>query len=378
MNIEIIKVSNAKQLRQFIDFSYSHYKEIPMYVPELFATQKWMLSDKNPFFKHSQAEYFLAYLDGKLSGRIAAIYNTVHLSVYNDGCGFFGFFETVNNKEVAEALFNKAKDWLQEKGAKRMIGPTNLTTNDSCGILVDGFDKPPAVSMPFNMTYYDEILKSCGFKKVMDLYSYLIDGNSIMKSYAEVLDRIKIRAEKNEIIIRPIKFKNFETEIIKLRLVYNKTNESNWGFMPLNHQEFREMALQLKMITSEKLVLIAEKAGEIIGYLVAVPDLNQVLKNIKKGRLFPFGIIKLLLQKRKINQARVIILGVMPKNSNMGIDLMMYQRITEAAHAEGMPDAEASYVIESNTKMNSIIQKIGGEKIKTYRIYEIPINSNQL
>ena len=370
MEITVIQVSNNKQQRQFIDFSYSHYKDMPNYVPELFIAQKGLLSDSNPFFKHSQTAYFMAYKEGKICGRIAAIYNTVHLNIYKDDTGFFGFFESINDKEVAMALFDAAKDWLANKGLKKITGPVNITTNDSCGILIEGFDKDPAVSMPYNMPYYDELIKSCGFNGIMDLNSYFLNGKKIRESFGNALDRVEANLIKQGIVIRNMKFKNFDDEIAQLRPVYNKTNEHNWGFMPLNEDEFREMAKQLKMITPEKFVLIAEKAGEIIGYLVAVPDMNQAFKKLKRGRLFPFGIFKLLWHKRKIDNSRVIILGVMPEYYNSGLDLLFYQRIKEAVYSEGIMHGEASYVMESNRKMNSIMRKIGGVKNKRYRLYE--------
>ena len=369
--VKIIEVVTKKQLKQFIEFPNSIYKGNPFYVTPLYLSIEWILSQKNPFFQHSQVALFLAVEDDNVVGRIAAIYNKTHLKRYNDNTGFFGFFESINNIEVAKNLFKASSEWLKSKGLTTMIGPTNLTTNDSCGILIDGFDQSPMALMPYNFEYYNDLLQSCGFEKVIDLFSYQIDGTSIGYKYENVLKRSFENINKNGIRIRQISAKNFTEDLTKLMPVYNKCNEDNWGFMPLNKAEFKAMADDLKMIAPLDLAIVVEKDDNIIGFIIAIPNINQSLKHIKNGKLFPLGLLKLLWYKRKINSARILILGVLKEYSGIGLDLVLYQKIKEALNSHKIYTSEACYVLESNFQMNSILKKIDGICVKKYRIYQL-------
>ena len=369
--IKIIELSTKKQLKQFIEFPNQLYKGNSFYVPPLYLSVEWMLSKKNPFFQHSQVALFLAIDENKVIGRIAAIYNKTHIDRYNDKTGFFGFFESVNTVDVAQKLFMAASDWLKRKGLTTMMGPANLTTNESCGILIEGFGQAPMALMPYNFEYYIDLYQSCGLEKVMDLFSYEINGNAIEEKYGNVLKKSMASLDKNKIIIRPISSKNFDKDIANLMPVYNKCNENNWGFMPLNTDEFKAMAKDLKMITSLDLALVVEKDNCIIGFIIAIPNINQSLKHVKNGKLFPLGLLKLLWYKRKINNARVLILGVLGEHSGLGLDLVLYQRIKEALNLHSIYQSEACYVMENNYQMNSILKKIGGKCVKKYRMYQM-------
>lgn len=367
--VEIIEVSTKKQLRQFIDFPNQLYEGSPFYVPTLYLSVKWMLSEKNPFFEHSQAAFFLAVHEGKVVGRIAAIYNKTHLERYNDQTGFFGFFDAINHVEVAQKLLNASFDWLKLKGLTSMMGPTNLTTNDSCGILVEGFQQEPMALMPYNYEYYADLFQACGLKNAMDLYSYEIDGSAVKSKYMNIFDRSFDNLVKNGITFRSLSAKNFKEDVAKLMAVYNKCNEHNWGFMPLNHTEFQTMAKDLKLIAPLDLTIVVEKEDRIIGFIIAIPNINQALKHVKHGKLFPFGFLKLLWYKRKITNARVLILGVLYEYSGTGLDLVLYQKIKEALSRHKIYYGEACYVLDNNYQMNSILKKIDGKCVKKYRMY---------
>lgn len=375
--MEILEVTNNKLMRLFIEFPLSLYKGNSNFVPQLYIAQEQLLSSKNPFFEHSQAAYFLAQKDGDIVGRIAVINNKVHNEVHKDNCGFFGFFEVVENFEIAKLLLDKAMEWLEKREIHKIIGPTNLTTNDSCGMLISGFDLPPCVLMPYNMDYYNQFLIQYGFIKEMDLFSYEMSGIHIQNEpMSSIIKRIDSRLSNSKITFRTINFKKFDQEIMKMREVYNLSNKDNWGFIPLNEKEFRTMALDLKSIVSERLIIFAEKEGQIIGFIVALPDFNQVFKRIPSGRLLPLGLLKLLYFRRKIDFSRVLILGLLKEFRNTGIDLILYKKIRENLGSIGIFNAEACYVMESNKSMNSILLKIGGKLIKKYRIYkfEMPIH----
>jgi hypothetical protein len=370
MKIEVIEVKSSRERIRFIRFPYKLYKSNINYVGELNMSIKNKISKKNPFLHHSEIALFIAVKDDQDVGRIAVIHNITHLEVYNDSSGFFGYFDSFDDIEVAKALFDVASDWLSKKGIKSMIGPTNLTTNDSCGILIKGFEYPNMISMPYNFEYYDQLMTHCGFQKEVDLYAYKIDGRLIKKKYGNILERSLQAMKNNGIVIRPISSKTFKHDLNRLKKAYNECNINNWGFMPLNEKEFYEMAKELKMIAPLDLALILEKDEEIIGFVMAAPDINQAIKYVYKGKLTLVGILKLLWYKRKINKGRVMILGVLEAHKGRGLDLVLCHKITQALYNLKIYEADASYVLENNNSMNSVLKKIGGNCIKEYRIYK--------
>lgn len=373
MAVEIIEVKTKNQLQDFIQFPNLLYKGNRNYVPALHLSEEWMLSRKNPFLEHSQIALFLAVENKNIVGRIVAIHNKTHLDIYNDNTGFFGFYDTINSIEVAQALFKATSDFLKSKGLNKMLGPTNLTTNDSCGFLVKGFEHSPMVLMPYNFEYYNQLCMECGLTKMIDLYSYEIDGSAVVKKYDNILKRSLQNMEYNGIRIRPVSAKSFYDDMNQLRPVYNKSNENNWGFMPLNTPEFKAMSKDLKTITPLDLALLVEKGEKIIGYIIAVPNYNQVLKHVVNGKLLPFGFLKLLWYKRTISSARIMILGLLNEYSGLGIDLVLYQKIKEALNNHKIFMSEACYVMETNKSMNSILEKIDGRRVKTYRMYQLEV-----
>jgi ribosomal protein S18 acetylase RimI-like enzyme len=369
--MEIRKVVSKKDLRKFIRFPHQLYKRDENYVPALNMVTKMMLGAKNPFLKHSEIALFMAIKRGVVVGRIAAIYNKTHLDTYHDDTGFFGFFDAVNDLSVTQLLFEACEQWLVNKGIKRVIGPTNLTTNDACGFLTDGFQLPPTILMPYNKAYYNDLCVQLGYTKLIDLNSYSISVNG---SPIEKYNRVYIRGlevmKSNGIQIRNISAKTFKKDIEQLRFVYNKVNEDNWGFMPLNEEEFKAMANDLKITTPLELTFVVEKDTKIIGFLIVVPNWNQVFKFIKNGKLFPFGIFQFLQKRRTIDSARIMILGVLDEYQRMGIDLVLYQYLKEALNKRHICKAEACYVLENNQRMNAVLQKLSEGVAKKYRIYE--------
>jgi hypothetical protein len=371
MDIKIIKVSTRTELNQFVNFPKKLYQSDINFVFEPKSMQKEFLSKKNPFFEHSEATYYIAKSKDKVIGRIASINNTVHNKVYGEKTGFFGFFESIEIYEVTKLLLDKVVDSFLQNGFNKIIGPTNFTTNDSCGMLISGFDEPAVVMMPYNKEYYNDFLIRYGFVKEMDLCSYSISSQMLtIPPFSKLERRISDKLAASGITIRPINYKILDQEIISFREVYNKSNINNWGFIPLNEKEFRHTANQFKLFVPEKLMLIAEKDKKQVGFIVALPDLNQVFSHIKSGKLFPFGFLKFLWYQRKITNSRILILGILLEYRNQGIDIMLYKKIQENLVNLGIHHAEACYVMESNAMMNSIIGKIGGKCVKKYRIYK--------
>jgi len=375
MMIEIREVKSDRELRQFIQLPNSIYEDDPCFVPELYLSQKKIFNrNRNPFFTHSKVDFFLAW-KGKLPvGRIALILNNNHLLNSEERCGFFGFFDVIDDFEAAHALLDKAVEWIKNESLTSVVGPENFTTNDSCGMLISGFNSPPAIMMPYNKEYYNEFLVRYGFMRVMDLYSYFVDDQVLKSPYIEgIVTHSVDKLSASGITFRSIDFKMMEKEISALRDAYNESNKDNWGFLPLNEKEFRETALQLRQFVPEKLVLIVEKEKQTIGFIVAIPDLNQALIHIKSGKLLPFGFLKLLWYSRKITNARILILGILNDYRNKGIDIVFYKKIQENLASMGIYHAEACYIMENNVGMISIMEKIGGVEIKKYRIYRFDV-----
>ena len=370
--IRVEAVKTKKELASFIDFPHELYAGDPNYVPELFIAQRDLLSPgKHPFHEHSSLQCFLAYDEkNKLKGRIAAIDNKNHNTFNKVNDGFFGFFDCVNDKEVANALLDKAKEWLQEKKLSTMIGPANPSTNEPVGLLVDGFDKPPVAMMTYNKPYYSQLIEQYGLKKMTDLYAYDIKTDTVSERTVNLKDALLKRLTQKGITIRKINLKDYKNEVGKVREIYNSAWDKNLGFVPMTENEFNYLAKDLKMILDADFCLVAEHNGKMIGFALAIPDVNQIQKNIKKGRLLPFGLFKLLLGLKKINYVRIITLGVIEDYRKMGIEACFYAEIIQNAARKKIKGGEASWILENNEMMNKAMENINGKIYKTYRLYE--------
>jgi len=375
MDIRIHEVNSKREMEQFILFPRELYKSDKNFIFEPISLQKEFFSKKNPFLKHSSARYFIAKSDNRVVGRIASIVNTVHNEVYHEKIGFFGFFEVVEQYEVAKQLFDEVVQSHLQNGFDRISGPTNFTTNDSCGMLLSGFDKPPVVMMPYNKAYYNRFLDQYGFKKETDLSSYSLDDKILASpAFTKIVERIKRKLEARGIVIRNINYKDLDHELDSACEVYNQSNKDNYGFIPLTEEEFHHTGMQFRQFVPEDMLLLAEKDKQIIGFQASIPDLNLVFRHIRSGKLYPFGFLKYLWYKRKIKSARILILGVKEECRNMGIDIVLYKTNQENLGKRGIHEVEAGYVMENNHKMHSIMKKIGGRRIKEYRMYSLDIN----
>jgi len=365
----ISTVQTKKDLMQFIKLPWKIYKNDPYWVPHLLIDRKKMFDkNKNPFFKHAEAEFYLAKRNNEVIGRIAAIKNDLHNKEHNDKAGFFGFFECENNQETANKLFDSVKEWLQMKGFDSLRGPANPSSNDEYGLLVDGFEDSPRLLMPYNPKYYITLIENYKFKKAKDLYAYKLENKKVLASGK--LRRVQeIAKQRSGIKIRELDMKNFNRELANFKDVYNKTWEPNWGFVPMTDEEIDAMAKDLKSIIEPSIVLFGEINNKIIGFALVMLDYNQIFKEMN-GRLFPFGFIKLMTQKKKIKWSRIIVLGVLPEYQKKGLDSVFYWEIVNRAHDIGIDLGEASWVLEDNEMMKRGAEVMNGELYKTYRIYE--------
>jgi len=370
--IEIKTLHPTKDIKKFIKFAWIIYKYDPYWVPPLLMDKKKILNkDKNPFFKTAQMEMFMAFKNGEPVGRIAAIKNDTHNKIHNENIGFFGFFESINDQEVANALLDKAKEWLKSKGVNAMRGPANPSSNDEFGMLLEGFEDSPRIMMTYNPKYYLDLMDNYGLKKVKDLLAYQIDNPKLLKS--EKLIRVaEIAQKRSKVEIKQINLKQFKSELEKVKFVYNQAWAPNWGFIPMTDEEIDNLAKELKPLIEDSLVVFAEVEGKTVAFALVMLDYNELIKDFN-GKLFPFNVIKLFTQRKKIKWARVLTLGIIPEYQKRGIDALLYYEITKRAEKIGILKGEASWILEDNEMMNRGAEVMNGEVYKKYRIYEIKI-----
>jgi len=374
--ITVEVVSGRKLFNKFLDFPYNLYKNDKNYVHELRIAQRDILNrKKNPFFQHSEAEYFLALNEeGKVVGRIAAITNSKYVEYWKENYGFFGFFECENNQEAADGLFKSALTWLKNKGVDGVYGPMNPSTNDQCGTLIEGFDRPPYIMMIHNKDYYQKLLSNYGFTKKMDLLCYHFVRDEVPTRVLDMAVKIEERLNKRGIIIRQVNFNDIKNETVKLRHIYNEAWGKNWGFVPMTPSEFESLVKDLKMVTRPDLVYIVEDKGAPVAFVACLPNLNEVTINIRNGRLLPFNFLKLIGFKTKVKSVRVLTLGLIEEYRKTGIDACLYAKSFNAARKLGYEEAEASWILEDNLMMNRAIQNVNGKVYKKYRIYQYNMN----
>jgi len=371
-SVTVRSVSNKKDLNDFIKFPFTVYKNYKYWVPPLNMEQKNLLNkEKNPFFKNAKVDCFLAERDGKIVGRIAAIKNDLHLKNHNDDSGHFGFFECIDDQEVADALFNKAKEWIKTNGLKYMKGPANPSSNDVYGMLMEGFDDTPRLLMPYNPEFYIKLCENHGMKKAKDLYAWKIESEKILAS--EKLTRVQELARKRYgLKIAQMNMKKFDKELDKFKYVYNKAWAPNWGFVPMTEEQIDAMAKELKPLAEPSLIIFGEINDQIVGAALVMLDYNQIFVGMN-GKLFPFNFIKLFTQKKNISWARIITLGIIPEFQKKGLDAVFYWEIVHRAAKLGIKLGEASWVLEDNDMMNRGLDVMNAERYKKYRIWEVEV-----
>ena len=370
--VQVVPVESRAQLKAFIDLPWSIYRDDPNWVPPLKSdVRKAFDPEKHPFHLHSEAQPFLALRGNRPVGRICAIRNRNHEAFHEEPVGFFGWFECIEDPRVSRALFDRVSEWLRGRGLQTMRGPTSFSTNETTGFFLDGQDGPPVLMMAYNPRYYLSLVEEYGFEKAMDLYAYDLEIYALPEPVARVAEAIERR---QRVRIRKIRMSEFESELATVRRLYNAAWEKNWGFVPMTDAEFDFMASELKPIINPNLALFAEtRAGEPIGFVLGLPDFNQVLIRLN-GRLFPFGIFKALWYRRGLKHLRVPLLGVVPEYLGKGIDVLLYGGIIREGTAAGFCAAEQSWILETNDKMNAIMTtRLGGRVYRRYRLYDCPL-----
>lgn len=361
-------VESKEEKKQFLEFPYHHYEKDRYWVPPLRIEQKKLLNtEKNPFFRNADIELFLGYHNDKLVGRVAAIIDHRYNEYNNSKTGFFGFFECINRPQTTRLMFRVVEEWLRSRGMEEIMGPANPGMMDEIGILVQGFQKYPSILMPYHKEYYDSLLKSTGFEKAMDLYTYEVNQDNVDRDRMNRAVEI-VRKRLPNIHIRKIRLKKIKEEIKIIQKIFNAAWKDNWGFIPLSEAEFQYLASDLKTIVDDNYAHIAEVDGKPVAFSVALPDYNQILKDMN-GKLFPFGILKILLNRRKITHIRTALMGVLPEYQGKGIDALLHRESIENGLKYNKYSSEIGWILESNVQMNRVAEKIGGELDKIYRMY---------
>ncbi|MCX7880369.1 MAG: hypothetical protein N2517_06885 [Ignavibacteria bacterium] len=377
MNFSIKVVESKREKIRFIKSQWLFYKNDPNFVPPIIHDRyKLIDTQNNPFYKHSELKLFLAYdKTNNIVGRIAGIINHNHNRTHNDKVGFFGFFECINNIEVARALLESVENWLAEKGFDMVLGPENPSMNDEVGLLVEGFEAPPVIMMPYNPKYYIDLIEGCGYEKAKDLYAYLLEPTSfVSEKILRLKDLIKERYKVN---IREVDFTNkkaFWRDVQILKEVYNSAWVPNWGFVKWTDEEFDYIAKDLKLIADPKLALIAESKGKIAGFGLALPNINECLIYNKSGSIVE-ALFHILTKRKKIKFIRIIALGIVPEFQRTGIDSLLYYELGSRGVERGYKFGEASWVLEDNEMMNKGLTTTMDAKVyKIYRLYQKKLN----
>jgi GNAT superfamily N-acetyltransferase len=365
-------VQGRRELTRFIKLPFRLHQGTPWVPPLIYERRQFLNKQKNPYFEHAEAEYFLAWRDGQPVGRITAQVDGRWDEFQGGSDGQFGFLEAEDDPEVFEALLGVAENWAHERGRERLIGPMDFTTNDECGLLVEGYERHPMILEPWHPPYYRERLEALGYGKTMDLLMWWLELGGL-KQGDRFHDAIHAVAEKVEsehgITVRNMRRADLEAEIGRFMEVYNSAWEKNWGFVPITEDEVRFQAQNLKQLLDERWTFIAERDGETLGAALTLPDFNQVARKMN-GRLLPIGWLRFLLGRRKIDRVRVFALGVKPEYQHTGIAAKFYVEHVETAKVTPQKAGDQGWILETNEPMNRAMEGMGGEIVKRYRLYE--------
>ena len=371
--IEVKKVEEKKSFEDFLKFPWKIYENDPNWVaPILRHRRKFLSSKKNPFFKHADVDLYVAYKDGEPVGTIAAFVDHTYNEYWKENVAHFGFFETIDDLEVAKALFEKAEEFAKKNNKDALRGPFNFSTNHTCGLLIDGFNEPPVVEMTYNPEYYVKFIDDLGFEKYMDLLAYHIEAHDPPEGLVKAVEKVKKRAEIN---VRTFSVLHFFRDDKITKDIYNDAWSKNCCFVPMDDEEYQFVSDHTLFYADPKLVRIGSVNGEDVGFTVALPDLNQYLIKFRSGKLPFSAIAKIYLSKlgltkiKEIDTIRVYTLGIKHAHQDVGLGAVLYLDVWQNGMNLGYKAAEMSWILENNEPMNWAIQALGGKVYKTYRLY---------
>lgn len=372
-SVEVIPISLPGDTLRFMKPWYAIYANDPHWVPPLIVERKRFFDPRrNPYFEVAEVQCFVARRDGRDVGTIAAVVDQA-AQAHEPGTGFFGFFEFIDDPEVAAALLGAAREWHADRRMKRLVGPFNFNTNHDFGLLVDGFDSDPSIANPHNPAYYPKIYEGLGLRPVKDWYAYRVDSALVgFEKMQRVSDRMLARHP--EIRIRSLDLRDFDAEVGRLRTIYVDAWKQNWGHVEVGEAEFRFIAEGFRQVIDPDLCLVAEVDDQPIAISITLPDLNPVVKQMK-GRFWPFGWYYFLTRAKRTTRVRVFMLGVASAYQSLPLGAVLYARTAAIAVRKGYGEGEASLILEDNHRMRGALEKLGATIVKTYRNYEIDVQA---
>jgi hypothetical protein len=380
VTVEVRPVRSGRDLGRFVKLPWRLYRDEPRWVPPLIAERRRFLDrERNPFFEHAEAEYFLAWREsgsgGEPVGRISAHVDRRLNEFQSNEWGLFGFFECEEDPDTAGALLETAEAWLAQRGRDRMVGPMDFTTNHECGLLVEGHEHRPQILEPWQHPYYAGLLEGFGLAKAMDLLKWhlqISDRDRVLPAIFELAEGL---GDEHGIRVRHFRKSDLPAEIRRFMEVYNSAWERNWGFVPLTDAELERYAKDLRPLLDENWAMLAERDGETVGAALTLPDYNQVLSRLN-GRLLPLGWARALRARRRIDAVRVLALGVKPAYQHTGVAAAFYVEHFNVAERTPQKWGEMGWVLETNTAMNRAMKAMGGHVVKRYRLYEKALRSS--
>jgi hypothetical protein len=368
--LRVVPVEGRRDLGKFIRLPWSIYADDPAWIPPLLLERSQHLSKSNPYFEHAECKFWLAYRGEKPVGRISAQVDQLHLQRYQDSTGFFGLLEGEDDPGTFQILLDTAETWLSNQGMRRILGPFNLSINQECGLLVEGFDVPPVVMTGHARPYYGPRIEERGYRKEKDLLAYLIDIDFELTRAM----RAVIKKAARRVRIRSLRRKRFSEELVILREIFEDAWSQNWGFVPFTEAEFEHLGKSLKFLVPDEYVQIAEVEGSPDAMIIGLPDVNEAIRDLN-GRLFPFGWLKLLwrLKVTHPRTARVPLMGVRQRHHNSllgaALAIMVVERVRRLGAKYGAKEVELSWILDDNVGMQNILESLGGVMYKRYRIY---------
>jgi GNAT superfamily N-acetyltransferase len=368
VDTEIVTVEGGAELKEFIELPWKIYAEHPRWVPPLKKEIRRMLDPrKHPFWEFSERILLLARRGSKAVGRIAGIIDRRYNGFHGEKMGIWGFFECADDPEAAAALFSSAEEWALQKGMTFMRGPFNPSSNYEVGLLIEGFNYPPALMMPYNPPYYPGLVESCGFMKEKDLFAFLIDGDYRLPEW---MDRLAERlTRKKGVHIRPSRPKDANAEFALIKEIYNAAWSGNWGFVPLSDNEMLDIQKHVMKFADPDLVFFIYYEHEPAAFCVIFPDINPLLKRFN-GRIGLTGLLKFLMYRREINGLRLLMFGVKEEYQQLGLPMLAFHHILEVVRKKGKYRyLELGWTLEDNEAINSLIEEAGARKHKRYRIF---------
>jgi len=362
------KAASKSDFKKFLSFPWTIYKNDPNWVPPIENDIRGRLDKKkNPFFEHADREIFLAFRGGKVAGRIIAIVDDNHNSFHEEKIVFFGLYESVDDIGVARALLEAAAAWGRERGMDTLRGPVNLSLNEECAFLLEGFDSPPVIMMPYTPPYYLKLMEDCGLAKAMDLYAYRITKDVVLPP--KIRELLRDMREKSTITVRSINMRKLKEEAEKIKYVYNNAWEKNWGFVLWTEKEMDHMVQNLKTLADPNIILIAEDKGRPVGFGFGFPNYNEILIKLN-GKLNPWNMARILLARRKIRSMRAPVFGILKEYRLSGLSYLLFDEIVRRGVARGYEWCEMSWMLESNDAINRFSLSVGAKVYKKYRIYQ--------